>query len=182
MKTGFDYYRIKTEWVSEREGGALSKVKTEELVYASSYTEAEKVAYEIAEKENRTQFGSVNIEIIKTKISELVYSDVLCQDHELISNLICNYFTEGEDTGMGLYCVKVMFIEIDEKTAKEKRTNDNIYVPATSNIHAAQFVRSYLEKVGEGRDFTIRDTKFDKAEAILWPTDVYQEKIRPIGI
>ena len=67
---GFDFYRIKTEWVSERDGGNLAKVKTEELVYVSSYTEAEKVAYAIAESENRTQFGSINIEIIKTKITD----------------------------------------------------------------------------------------------------------------
>ncbi len=181
MREGFDFYRIKTEWTSEREGGALAKVKTEELVYASSYTEAEKVAYVIAENQNRTQFGSINIEIVKTKINELVYNDVLAQDGELTSGLVCNFFEEGEDTGVGLYCVKVMFIDVDEKTGKEKRTNDNIYVPAVSNVEAAQFVRAYLTKVGEQREFIVRDTKFDRAEAILWPTDVHQEKTRLIG-
>jgi len=178
---GFDFYRIKTEWVSERDGGNLAKVKTEELVYVSSYTEAEKVAYAIAESENRTQFGSINIEIIKTKITELVYSDVLAQDTDMTSGLICNFFEEDEDTGVGLYCVKVMFIEVDEKTGKEKRSNENIYVPAISNIEAAQYVREYLKKVGEMREFIVRDTKFDKAAAILWPAEVHQEKTRLIG-
>ena len=102
MENGFDYYRIKTEWISEREGGALAKVKTEELVYASSYTEAEKVAYALAEDENRTQFGSISIDITKTKITELVYNDTLEQSADLVSGLICNYFSEGEDTGVGL--------------------------------------------------------------------------------
>ena len=65
MQTGFDFYRIKTEWTSEREGGALAKTKTEELVYASSYSEAEKVAYALAENQNRTQFPcSYNVKTI----------------------------------------------------------------------------------------------------------------------
>lgn len=181
MRDGFDFYRIKTEWTSEKEGGALAKVKTEELVYASSYTEAESVAHAIAESQNRSQFGSIHIEIIKTKINELVYNDTLVQDNELTEGLICNFFEEGEDTGVGLYNVKVMYISVDEKTGKEKRSNENIYMPATSNIKAAQLVRDYLKKVGETRDFIVRDTKFDKAEAILWPSEVHQEKVRLIG-
>ena len=74
-----------------------------------------------------------------------------------------------------------MFIEVDEKTGKEKRSNENIYVPAISNIEAAQYVREYLKKVGEMREFIVRDTKFDKAAAILWPAEVHQEKTRLIG-
>lgn len=177
---GFDFYRIKTEWTAERESGDLAKVKTEELVYASSYTEAEEVALAISDKENRTQFSTVNIEIIKTKINELVLTPTLKQDPELTLGLVCNYFEEGEDTGVGLYSVKVMFIEIDEKTGKEKRSNDNIYVPAISNSDATEFVKKYLKKVGETRDFIVRDTKFDKAEAIFWPTDVHQEKVNQL--
>ena len=118
MQTGFDFYRIKTEWTSEREGGALAKTKTEELVYASSYSEAEKVAYALAENQNRTQFGSISIEILKTKITELVYNNVLTQDTELTAGLVCNFFEEAVDTEVGLYCVKVMYMVVDEKTGK----------------------------------------------------------------
>ena len=100
MKDGFDFYRIKTDWTSEKEDGNLSKIKTEELVYASSYTEAERVAYAIAENQNRTQFSGINIEIVKTKINELVYNDVLAQDDVLILGLVCNFFQESEDTGV----------------------------------------------------------------------------------
>ena len=181
MKEGFDFYRIKTEWVSEKEGGNLTKIKTEELVYAANYTEAEKVAYAIAESQNRAQFGCFSIEIIKTKINELVYNDVLVQDEMLISGLVCNFFQEDEDSGVGLYCVKVMFISEDEKTGKEKRTNENIYIPAASNIEAAQSVRKHLKAVGETREFVIRDTRFDRAASILWPLDIHQSKTAPIG-
>ena len=54
----FNYYRIKTDWLAEQEDGKLQKTKTEELVFASSYTEAEKVAYALAEKYERAKFGS----------------------------------------------------------------------------------------------------------------------------
>jgi hypothetical protein len=177
MEENFDYYRIKTEWTAEREDGGLAKTKTEELVYASSYTEAEKVAYELAENQNRSEFKSVGIEIIKTRITELLYNDNLIQDKALVSGLICNYFQETEDTGMGLYAVKIMYITMDEKTGKEKRSSETIHVPAPTNTEAAMYVQTYLKHIGEARDFIVRDTKFDKAEAILWPSDVYQNKL-----
>lgn len=49
MNQGFDYFRIKMTWTAEQEDGSLAKVKTEDLVYASSYTEAEKIAYALIE-------------------------------------------------------------------------------------------------------------------------------------
>lgn len=177
MKEGFDYYRIKTEWISEKEGGNLAKTKTEELVLATSYSEAEKVALEIAEDQNRSQYGDFAIEIVKTKIAELLYNDNLSQDDNTISGLICNYFEEKENSGVGLYAVKVLYFETDEKTGNDKRSNETIYTPASSNTDAANFVEAYLKQCGEMRDFIIRDTKFDKAEAILWPSDVHQNKL-----
>lgn len=180
MKENFDFYRIKTEWTAEKEDGNLSKIKTEELVYVSSYTDAERVAYAIAENQNRWRFGDVNIDIQKTKINELVYNDVLAQDNNLTMGLVCNFFQESEDTGVGLYCIKVMFISEDEKTGKEKRTNENIYIPASSNIEAAQFLRKHLKNAGETREYVIRDTKFDRAEAILWPVEIHENKTRQL--
>lgn len=176
MKEGFDYYRIKTEWTAEKEDGSLMKTKTEELVLAASYTEAEKVAYLIAEDQNRMQYSSsINVEIVKTKITEMLYNSTLSHDNELIAGLVCNYFEEGADTGVGFYAVKVMYIELDEKTGKSKRANETIYTPAISNTDAANFVKQFL-KENETRDFVIRDTKFDKAETILWPAAVQEEK------
>jgi hypothetical protein len=176
MEEMFNYYRIKTEWLAEKEDGGLMKVKTEELVFASSYTEAEKVAYELTENQSRTQFGSVNIEIVKTKITELLHNDNLVQDNKMVAGLICNYFEETENTGVGIYAVKVMYITLDEKTGKEKRNSETIYTPASSNTAAATYVQNYLKRF-ETRDFIIRDTKFDNAEAILWPAHIHQQKL-----
>lgn len=181
MENGFNFFRIKTEWVAERSDGGLVKTKTEELVYASSYTEAEKVAYEIAENQNRAQFNSsINFEIDRTKIGEILFNTALRTDNNLIAGLVHNYFEEGDDTGVGLYAVKVMYIEPDEKTGNERRSNDVIFTPAASNTDAANYVKRYLKEY-ETRDFVIRDTKFDKAEAILWSPDMHKEKVRLSG-
>ena len=174
---GFNFYRIKTEWTSEQEGGALKKTKTEELVYASSYTEAEKVAYDLIERCERTRFGDANFEIIKTKISELLWDNILVLDTNPIDGLVMDFFEESDSTGVGMYQVRVLFTEIDEKTAKEKRSTENIFIPARSNSEAANAVLSYLKKTGDNRDYVVRDTRFDKAEAILWPADVRANKI-----
>jgi hypothetical protein len=172
---GLDFYRIKTEWTKECESGELNKVKTEELVMATSYTEAEKVAYEIANDQCRTQFGSMNIEIIKTKISDVLFNNILAQDEHTTCGLICNFFEESEESGVGLYMVKVVIFTIDEKSGKTKRNTQTFFVPATSNSDATKRVEEQLLRTMS--DFVIRDTKFDKAEAIYWPTDVHQSKV-----
>lgn len=171
-----NYYRIKTTWLGEHsEGGDLVKRKTEELVLATSYTEAEKVAYALLKKENRTQFSDdINIEIIKTKIKDVIYNDNLQKDEEPICGLVTCYFEEGDETGVGLYGVKVMFLNIDAKSGKEKRSHETIYLPACSNADATKRVAEHLKS--SPVDHVIRDAKFDPAVAILWPIDVYKNK------
>lgn len=173
-----NFFRIKTEWTEEKADGSLQKVKTEELVLASSYTEAEQIAHSLIESENREQFGDVNVEILKTKISEVAYNNVLTTSSNTVHGLICSFFEEKEDTGVGLYAVKVLYMEIDERTGKEKKSSDTLYVPATSNADATIFTHKYLKAMGESRMFVIRDVKFDRAEAILWEADIYQNKTK----
>lgn len=172
MNQGFDYFRIKMAWTAEQEDGSLAKVKTEDLVYASSYTEAEKIAYALIEDQQRNKNGDVAIEILKTKISEMLFNDNLQHDSDLIGGLVYNYLDPDADENIGIYAVKVMLVTLDERTAKEKRTYETIYTPASSNTDAADRIRKHLKM----SDFVIRDIKFDKAESILWPTDVFQSK------
>lgn len=172
MTQGFDYFRIKMAWTAEQEDGSLAKVKTEDLVYASSYTEAEKIAYALIEDQQRDKNGDVVIEILKTKISEMLFNDNLQHDSGLIGGLVYNYLDPDADDNIGIYAVKVMLVTVDERTAKEKRTYETIYTPASSNTDAADRIRKHLSM----SDFVIRDIKFDKAESILWPTDVFQSK------
>ena len=169
-----NYFRIKTECTVELPDGALAKKKIEELVLATNYSEAEALVHAIIASLNRTQFGSVNYEIVKTKIGDVNFNDVLTQD-ETIQGFVCNCFAEDESTGVGLYNVKVDFFTIDEKSAKERKTTENFYVPALSNADATNRVQRYLKTTMS--EFVIRDAKFDKAEAIYWPIDVHKSKV-----
>lgn len=169
---GFDYFRIKMAWTEEQEDGSLAKVKTEDLVYASSYTEAEKIAYALIEDQQRSRHGDVSFEIIKTKISEMLYNDNLQHDSDLIGGMVYNYLDPSADENIGIYSVKVMLTTIDERTAKEKHSYETIYTPASSNTDAAARISKHLSMA----DFVIRDIKFDKAESILWPAETFKMK------
>lgn len=169
------YFRIKTECTVENPNGALEKKRIEELILASCYTEAETLVNEIIASLNRTQFGSVNYEIIKTKIPDVIFNEILSQD-ETIKDFMCNCFEESETSGVGLYAVKVVFFTIDEKTAKEKQTTEVFYIPAESNADATDRISKHLNNTMS--EFVIRDAKFDKAEAIYWPLDVHKDKVR----
>lgn len=173
---GLDYYRIKTEWVSEADNGELQKTKTEELVFATSYTEAETVAHSIADVQSRGKFGSVNIEIIKTKINDVLINDILAQEEGTTAGLICSYFQESDESGVGLYAVKIVNFYIDEKSGKNKRTSETLYTPALGNSDATNRINDYLK--GSMTDYVVRDVKFDKAEAIYLPKDIFQSKIK----
>ncbi len=170
------FFRVKTEYNKEQSNGALAKTKAEELVLATNYTEAEAVVHSIISTLNRTQFGSVNYEIIKTKIEDVFFNDILAQDEAGFGkDFVCNYFEESENSGVGLYMVKVVFITIDERTAKEKQSVKDFYVPALSNADATARISRTLDKMMV--DYVIRDTKFDKAEAIYWPLNIHKEKV-----
>lgn len=176
MKESFSYYRVKTDWTKEMPDGSLQKQKTEELVYASSYTEAEKVAYSLIEQYNREKLETISdIEITKTKIYDLIINTTLDHDKELVNGLVYNFFNEDNSNGTGMYAVKVVYIMTDEKSGKKKCQQGVVYTPATSPADAIDFVTEWLHDV-ETRDFVIRDAKFDKAEAILLPTDVLERK------
>jgi hypothetical protein len=171
----FSYFRLKTECTVEEPNGALAKKKIEELVLATSYTEAETLLYEIISSYGRTQFSGVTYEIIKTKISDVLYNEILSQQEGLLKGFCCNYFEEEETSGEGLYVVKVIFLTVDERTGKEKKSSEVFYVPACSNADATKRISQYLKS--NMKDFVIRDCKFDKAEAIYWPLDEHKRKV-----
>lgn len=176
------YFRVKTEFFAETApGGALERKKIEELVLATCYTEVETLVHEIIDSYNRTKFGKVSYEIIKTKVPDVLFNDILAHsEHDSVKGFVCNYFEEDETSGVGLYAVKVIFITIDEKTAKEKQTTEVFYTPAESNADATKRISDHLKKTMS--DFVIRDAKFDKAEAIYWPLDVHKDKVRDFDL
>lgn len=89
MSKGFNYFRIKMAYKGTNDQGAIVTIKSEDLVMATCYTEAEQIAYKLAE--GKDEFGEVDIEIVRTKIAEVAYNDTFVTDTELICGLI-SYF------------------------------------------------------------------------------------------
>ena len=134
------------------------------------------IAYKLAE--GKDEFGDVDIEIVRTKISEVAYNDTFATDTELICGLISYFFEESEDTEVGLYQVSLVYYDVDEKTGKTKSSNSTIYVPAYSSSEAIENIRTYLKRAGETREYTIRNVKYDKAQSVMVTPETHQNNIR----
>lgn len=163
--------------MAEDENGVVSPKKFECLVMAENYTDAEKTAYCIAEDlgvGNRI----VDIEIMRTKITELVYNDTFAVDTKLTNGLFCYYLEEGEDSEVGIYQVSVVYHEDDEATGKTKDRNYSIYVPAESAIDVKKRLEEHMARVKDDRDYSIRNIKFDKADSVYVTKGTHQSNIK----
>lgn len=177
MNTSFNFYRIKMAYKDTDELGAIVNVKTEDLAMTTCYADAENIAYKLAEGKN--EFGDVDYEIIRTKISEIVYNDTFATDTETVCGLIAYYFEEGQETEVGLYQVNLVYYDMDEKTGKTKKQNSTIFVPAHSSSEAINNTHAYLKRVGESREYTIRNVKYDKAQSVMVTPETHQFNIQP---
>ena len=176
MSKDFNYFRIKMAYKGTNDLGAIVPIKSEDLVMATCYTEAEQIAYKLTE--GKDEFGDVDVEIVRTKISEVAYNDTFATDTELICGLISYFFEESEDTEVGLYQVSLVYYDVDEKTGKTKSSNSTIYVPAYSSSEAIENIRTYLKRAGETREYTIRNVKYDKAQSVMVTPETHQNNIR----
>lgn len=176
MTKGMNYFRIKMSYTDENEMGALVPFKTEDLVMAACYSDAESIACKLAEGKDR--HGDVEFEIIKTKITELAYNDTFTVDTELIGGLISYFFEEAESTEVGLYQVQLVYYNLDEKTGKVKKENSTIYIPAYSSSKAIENTHAYLKRVGETREYTIRNVKYDKAQSVMVTPEIHQSNVQ----
>lgn len=168
-------FRITTTWLRENPTtGAAEKYKTDELVEAQSFSEAETVGFAITEQEQRFKLGDVDINIKRIdNISEILHNPrVLVTSDELLQGLTYSYLEGEEDSGEGLYTVKAIFTETTEN-GKEKKIPETFLVPASSNGEATRIVTDHIAK-RDMRNFVIRDAKFDKASALLLTPKTYE--------
>lgn len=174
MESMFEYYRIKMSFQKETETGGIENTKTEELVMATCYTDAEKIT--TALMEDRQQFGIPSYEIIKTKIQDILFNNVLSVDRTLKCGLVTYYFNESEESEVGLYVVSVVLNYIDEKTGKPKPQKSSIYVPAHTPQEAIVFANQYIEDENVGfESYVTRTVKYDKAQSILVTQEKYKQ-------
>ena len=103
-----NWFECKVKYDKTQENGSVKKVSEPYLVDALSFTEAEA---RITEEQRPFISGEFSVDAVKrTKIAEI-------------------FFNDGADRW---YMVKVAFITIDEKTAKEKRSVSQILVQASN--------------------------------------------------
>lgn len=107
MSKDFNYFRIKMAYKGTNDLGAIVPIKSEDLVMATCYTEAEQIAYKLAE--GKDEFGDVDIEIVRTKISEVAYNDTFATDTELICGLISYFLKKVKIQRLG-YIKCLLFI------------------------------------------------------------------------
>lgn len=70
MSKDFKYFRIKMSYQGTDATGAIVPIKTEDIVMAVCYSDAEAIAYKLAEGKN--EYGEVDIEIVKPKSQKLL--------------------------------------------------------------------------------------------------------------
>lgn len=104
MSKDFNYFRIKMAYKGANDLGAIVPIKSEDLVMATCYTEAEQIAYKLAE--GKDEFGDVDVEIVRTKISEVAYNDTFATDTELICGLISYFLKKVKIQKLG--CIKYL--------------------------------------------------------------------------
>lgn len=140
-----NWFECKVKYDKTQENGSVKKVSEPYLVDALSFTEAEA---RITEEQRPFISGEFSVDAVKrTKIDEI-------------------FFNDGADRW---YMVKVAFITIDEKTAKEKRSVSQILVQASN-------FREALENFLKGMEGTMADYEIVQiAETPLM--DVYRMKV-----
>ena len=140
-----NWFECKVKYDKTQENGSVKKVSEPYLVDALSFTEAEA---RITEEQRPFISGEFSVDAVKrTKIAEI-------------------FFNDGADRW---YMVKVAFITIDEKTAKEKRSVSQILVQASN-------FRQALENFLKGMEGTMADYEIVQiAETPLM--DVYRMKV-----
>ena len=140
-----NWFECKVRYDKLQENGAAKKVTEAYLVDALSFTEAET---RITEEETPFISGEFSISAVKrTKIAEIFWNEA----------------------GDRYYLVKCAFITIDEKTAKEKRSNSLILV------QASDFKNAY-DNFMEGMKGTMADFEIVQISETPY-MDVYKMKV-----
>ena len=132
MNTKFSkYFEVKIQYQKMQDDGREKKVTEQYVVEALSFTEAE--ARIIKEM---TPYISGEFDVVSEKIAsyfEIILSDKSNDDKWFIS--------------------KVSFITLDEKTAKEKKTNQRLLVQADASQTALEYTKKLFDS--SMTDYTI---------------------------
>lgn len=125
MKTKFSkYFEVKIQYQKMQEDGKEKRVTEQYVVEASSFTEAEKRIIE-----EMTPYISGEFDVVSEKIAP--YNEIFLSDR-----------TDDDKW----FLIKVGFITLDEKTAKEKKQTFRYLVQAATSEHALDYTKTMLNQ------------------------------------
>ncbi|SDJ81083.1 protein of unknown function [Catalinimonas alkaloidigena] len=113
------WFLCKLSYQQQEENGKVTKVKEQYLIDAMSFTEAEARVYE--------ELGSALPEFILQSVNKMNLQEI--------------FHYEDQETW---YKAKVVFIDVDEKTGKEKKTVNTMLVTADSVKQACERIEESL--------------------------------------
>ena len=143
-----EYFEVGVRYERTDENGTKTKVTDQFLVDAMSFTEAEaRITDEIAQYSTSGDFKVMTIK--RSQISEITIDKY------------ANYDVDR------FYKVKVNWIDLDEKTLKEKRTPKHYLVAAGSLDAAHDVIRQYLH--GSLRDYDVATVDESKIVDVIIP-------------
>lgn len=165
-------YRLKFAYKGVDDDGAVKLVKTEHLAECMSYTEAEKVAYAIADREGMDRFDDYVYEIIKTKLStgQIVDNGTLEHSQTLVCGLTEHFFRGDYD---GMFLIKAKSECVDEK-GKMKGVVDEYLVCDKAIVNAINCIKQHLQSIAPASTTTILSSKLDAADRLFVSSPITQ--------
>lgn len=150
---------------SNSETGKTKKSKLEVIAQCATYTDAEKLAYQLASDYEMDNVEPYTYEISRLKFSvhDIIYTDVFTYEKgHLVCGLVQNYF---EDEKSNLYIVNVCIYGENESITR------TYCIPAYDVTSAINYVKSRLSSIGYSReDYNVISAKMDNAlELYLLP-------------
>ena len=162
-----EYFEVGVRYERNNENGTKTKVTEQFLVDAMSFTEAEaRITDEIAQYSTSGDFKVMTIK--RSQISEITIdkyglaSEVAAEAKKLTGE---NKHANSEVDRF--YKVKVNWIDLDEKTLKEKRSPQYYLVAAGSLDAAHDVIRQYLH--GSLRDYDVATVDESKIVDVIIP-------------
>lgn len=145
----YQWFECKIKYEKTQEDGSVKKVSEPYLVDAVNFTEAEKRIIEEIKPFITGEFEVTDIK--KARYAEL--------------------FESSEEAADKWFKAKLVFITLDEKSAKEKKTTQNVLIQAAD-------LRSSLERLNEGMKGSMMDyTIASVNETAIMDVYHYQEAV-----
>lgn len=163
-------FKIKFVYEAEGENGEIEKKKMQVIAQCTCYTDAEKLANKLIERDNLNKLHCTEPEIVrmKTNVSGILLNDTVENDDTEVCGLVEIYFPNENDAWFNVKA-KVGYLSDNGKT---KYVIEEYLIPASNTTEAIKFLIPKLS----ANDYTITQTLMDTSELIYLMPYVVESK------